>query len=85
MAFDHLRIEKSKSVSEFLSIVVEQCKDRPISYSELGRLSGIKSRSHPREIVLGKKRVSLETARQISRGLKLPSDLKELNKNDHIS
>ncbi len=37
----------------------------------------MKSRSHPREVVLGLKKISLEGAKQIGRGLKLPNDLNE--------
>lgn len=71
-------IAKAHSVSEFLSTIIVDYKGRSLSYSDLGRLCGLKSRSHPREIVLGKKKVSLETAGQIVRGLKLTADLGKL-------
>jgi len=50
---------------------------RGLSYSELGRRSGMKSRSHPRDVVLGRKRLSLSSAQQICRGLKFPPDLRD--------
>lgn len=68
---------EAQTVSDFLKRVLAQGGLRPLTYASLGRLSGMKSRSHPREVILGKKRLSLEGAYKISRGLKLPDDLRE--------
>lgn len=77
MQFNRYHIAQAQSVSEFLSAILSSDKGRSLSYADLGRLCGLKSRSHPREMVLGRKKASLAMAKQISRGLKLPADLRD--------
>lgn len=67
------------SSREFLKLCLELRKEKgqPHSYAFIARSAGFASRSFPREVVTGKKSLTLLSAQALGVGLKLNQDLRE--------
>jgi uncharacterized protein (TIGR02147 family) len=78
-ASDHAKLLESSSAREFLLNCLNIRKERglPYSYAFVSRVSGFAARSFPRDVVCGKKSLSIESAIAIAKGLKFTADLKE--------
>lgn len=71
------RLVEVKNFREFIVRVLElrTSDQRKFGYADLARSSGFVSRSFPREVVTGKKTLTLDSLRKMSKGLGLPKDL----------
>lgn len=58
-------------------LILERKKTRQFGYSDIARLGGFAARSFPRDVILGKKRISLNSLPKFIRGLSLTFDLAE--------
>jgi uncharacterized protein (TIGR02147 family) len=78
--FEEVEMHEAGDYRSFLRLAIQSLKDKnsKFGYSELSRLSGLKSRSFPRDVVMGKKKLSLATAEAMSDALNLNDDLKSL-------
>jgi hypothetical protein len=72
---DVLHLIEAGSYREFLKRAF--AKRRRFSYAAFARRAGIASRSFPRDVVLGKKRLSLESATRFAAALDLHGDLQD--------
>lgn len=58
-------------------IITERKKSKSFGYSHIARLGGFKARSFPRDVVSGRKRITLNSLPKFIKGLGLTSDLAE--------
>jgi uncharacterized protein (TIGR02147 family) len=69
---------KAPDYRSFLAAVIsERKKISAFGYADIARLGGLKSRSFPRDVVLGKKRITLTSLSKVIKGLGLTADLAE--------
>src|SRR4051812_39197485 len=69
---------KAQSYRAFTAILIQERKKyRRFGYSDIARHGGFSARSFPRDVVLGKKNLSLISLPKFIRGLGLTSDLAE--------
>ncbi|MEN0057979.1 MAG: hypothetical protein AAGB31_04040 [Bdellovibrio sp.] len=69
---------KASDYRAFIAILIqERKKHRRFGYSDIARHGGFAARSFPRDVVLGKKSLSLNSLPKFIRGLGLTSDLAE--------
>lgn len=69
---------KALDYRAFISVLIaERKKYRRFGYSDIARHGGFAARSFPRDVVLGKKRLTLTSLPKFIRGLGLTSDLAE--------
>lgn len=69
---------KAQDYRAFISVLIqERKKHRRFGYSDIARHGGFAARSFPRDVVLGKKSLSLNSLPKFIRGLGLTSDLAE--------
>jgi uncharacterized protein (TIGR02147 family) len=64
----------------FLRLAIERIQEKNprFGYAALVRKAGLASRSFPREVVLGKKSLTIDSARKLAQALSLTAELKQL-------
>lgn len=69
----------TKNYREFLEVAFKNASEKSsrFSYAAFARKAGFKSRSFPRDTLLGKKNLSYDSALKFCRALELSNDLKE--------
>ena len=77
---DLIELSLSSSPREFLNNCIKTRKknNQPHSFAFIARSAGFQSRSFPREISIGKKSLTLSSAKALAMGLKLESDLQDI-------
>ncbi|MGE0631099.1 MAG: TIGR02147 family protein [Pseudobdellovibrionaceae bacterium] len=63
-------------LGEYFSFV-DPVKKRPISFAEFGRKAGFQSRSYPRDVTVGKRRLTAKTLPQFAHALGLSAEWRE--------
>lgn len=72
------KILKAPDYRSFISLIItERKKSKRFGYSHIARFGGFKARSFPRDVVSGKKRITLNSLPKFIKGLGLTSDLAE--------
>lgn len=74
------KLSKATSARDFFAMFFgeESLADRPLSYSEFCRRAGFSSKSFPREILLGRRSITLKSLPKFIKGLKLKGPIKDL-------
>jgi len=72
------RLINAEDPRAFLARALEERSKsgRKLSYAALARLSGFSSRNYPRDVLMGAKFLTSESAEAVARGLKLNADLR---------
>jgi uncharacterized protein (TIGR02147 family) len=71
-----LKLAESEDYRSFMRILIEE-RTRlgfPLSYADISDYAGFKSRSFPRDVILGNKRITLRSLAKFVRGLRLDKD-----------
>jgi len=77
-AMDIEVLMKASDYRNFISaLIVQRNKYHRFGYSDIARTGGFKARSFPRDVALGKKRITLKSLPKFIKGLGLTSDLAE--------
>ncbi len=71
------RLVNARNFRDFIKLVliIRSTDQKRFSYADLARKAGFSSRSFPREVVMGKKTLTLESLKKMSAGLDLSRDL----------
>jgi hypothetical protein len=70
---DFLPLAEVKNPRDFLKAILQlrEKSGRKFSFSQLARAAGFTSRSYPREVLTGRRRLTPKSSRAFSKGLRL--------------